>query len=178
MWDEITWIYFQTSKVALVKFGNELVTPSHTVLGMQLLIHAGIIVKQKWLTTWLFVQHLVLAVNKENIKAPYNWPLVREIHQSWPVTGGFPSQRPNNTERVSTSWYRHVFKVHTQCVQGQCAHWCTCTLYSNGLWINIFADGLEGASGDFNTCILSYEWLWICLCLIEFPIPAPFHSVN
>ena len=47
----------------------------------------------KSLATQLFVQQLVEAYSKENIKAPGDWPFVREM-----VASGFPSQRFSNAE--------------------------------------------------------------------------------
>ena len=39
--------------------------------------------------TWLFIQQVVQQTAQIEIKAPYNWPFVREIHLWWiPLTKG------------------------------------------------------------------------------------------
>ena len=50
----------------------------------------------------LFTQPFIQTQNKENIKAPCNWPLCREFTG----TGEFPAQRASYPENVSI-WWRH-----------------------------------------------------------------------
>ena len=61
-------------------------------------------------TTQSFVQQLVSANIKGNIKAPLYWPFVSVIHHRSPVVpplvtgGGFHSQRVSNVNSVSKPW--------------------------------------------------------------------------
>ena len=57
----------------------------------------------KALATWLFVQQLVRAIDKENLKALYYWPFVCE--GNLPETDGFPSQRASHVESACLSWH-------------------------------------------------------------------------
>ena len=59
----------------------------------------------KSMATHLFNQHHIQANTKENIKAPHYLAL---CEGNSPLTGGFPSQRASNAERVSISWYHNA----------------------------------------------------------------------
>ena len=76
----------------------------HTVVMLAVINFTLITVTVSWRTksprTWLFVQQLVCTNNKKS-KLPTTGPM-----WGWPVTGGFPSQRPSGAESFYVSW-RH-----------------------------------------------------------------------
>ena len=59
--------------------------------------------KQRRLKSWLIVRHLMQIYDKENIKPPYQWPLVK---------GRFPLQRTNNAESYITTKLERAKHVH------------------------------------------------------------------
>ena len=108
----------------------------------------------KLLATWLFVQQLVQANIKLNIKALHYWPFVRGTTGHW----WFPSQRASNVESVPMLW-RIMHTVHIipqlQNIAGykNSLQWRTkiSTLHEVNIIVYCWLDSLKHISGNQNS---------------------------